>query len=610
MWRIPGLQESSSPRKTTRTCSEGCSVDAPLAARFRRQAPSDYQQGCYLAAMPIAEKIPSSPDQDGSSMEQWGRCMKGMPAARAVPQRPPVIHLPTCPLKMVIGSSGLGSTTAAQTAQTAQTLHTWMSSITDSGCQLQIVAESTRPLLPQSSSVPSGEGVWSPPDAPSLCKSSLTVPLPSSPDSEALQEVVSEPMLETTINFLPASPFDTMDMSEDSNMWAADCLPDDVDKLLDWAADSAAASTFSDPSLDSAQLSMSCYELPQQSFELQFEAQGVQIQTSRQPSSNLDKPSTGYDTHTLTTAMQECPVSMVLPRDLCSDGLPHPASPQPASQQAKVLLVPDVNCEQSPWTLGQASMPLLYDSLASDALQHQQLASDAPQHQQLAADAPQLPSDALQQQQLASDEPQHQQLASDALQHQQLASHAHQHQLLTSDPLGLLMQREQDLCFGALPSLSGTDSSPSSGSDEQVGVPDVKGGCQMKRRCGRPRVYDLDRLGPSDAARAALKSPQKTKGRGAKPKYIYNTAEEAIAKRRKRNRDTATQSYYNRKQRVSMLTNEMAGLKEENAALRTILCILERDPQADKGWLRQQLSAGRSSSSILPELQQTSSWMM
>ncbi|DBA82887.1 TPA: hypothetical protein ACH3X1_006680 [Trebouxia sp. C0004] len=485
-----------------------------------------------------------------------------------------------------------------------------MSSITDSGCQLQIVAESTRPLLPQSSSVPSGEGVWSPPDAPSLCKSSLTVPLPSSPDSEALQEVVSEPMLETTINFLPASPFDTMDMSEDSNMWAADCLPDDVDKLLDWAADSAAASTFSDPSLDSAQLSMSCYELPQQSFELQFEAQGVQIQTSRQPSSNLDKPSTGYDTHTLTTAMQECPVSMVLPRDLCSDGLPHPASPQPASQQAKVLLVPDVNCEQSPWTLGQASMPLLYDSLASDALQHQQLASDAPQHQQLAADAPQLPSDALQQQQLASDEPQHQQLASDALQHQQLASHAHQHQLLTSDPLGLLMQREQDLCFGALPSLSGTDSSPSSGSDEQVGVPDVKGGCQMKRRCGRPRVYDLDRLGPSDAARAALKSPQKTKGRGAKPKYIYNTAEEAIAKRRKRNRDTATQSYYNRKQRVSMLTNEMAGLKEENAALRTILCILERDPQADKGWLRQQLSAGRSSSSILPELQQTSSWMM
>ncbi|DBA82888.1 TPA: hypothetical protein ACH3X1_006681 [Trebouxia sp. C0004] len=59
-------------------------------------------------------------------MEQWGRCMKGMPAARAVPQRPPVIHLPTCPLKMVIGSSGLGSTTAAQTAQTAQTLHTWL----------------------------------------------------------------------------------------------------------------------------------------------------------------------------------------------------------------------------------------------------------------------------------------------------------------------------------------------------------------------------------------------------------------------------------------------------------------------------------------------------
>ncbi|KAL0025386.1 hypothetical protein WJX79_002743 [Trebouxia sp. C0005] len=213
-----------------------------------QSSPSDHQQGCYLAAMPIAEKIPSSPDQDGSSMEQWGCCMKGMPAARAVWQRPPVSHSPTCHRKMGIGSSGLVSTTAPQTAQIAQTLHIW--------------------------------------------------------------------------------------------------------------------------------------------------------------------------------------------------------------------------------------------------------------------------------------------------------------------------------------------------------------------------VYDLDRPVPADAARAAPKSPQKTKGRGAKPKYIYTTAEEAIAKRRKRNRDTATQSYYNRKQRVSMLANEMAGLKEENAALRTILCVLERGSQADKGWLREQLSAGRSPSSILQELQQTSSWLM
>lgn len=35
--------------------------------------------------------------------------------------------------------------------------------------------------------------------------------------------------------------------------------------------------------------------------------------------------------------------------------------------------------------------------------------------------------------------------------------------------------------------------------------------------------------GSTDAA-AALRS-QKAKGRGAKPKYIYSTAEEAIAKR-------------------------------------------------------------------------------
>ncbi len=336
------------------------------------------------------------------------------------------------------------------------------------------------------------------------------MPFPTVSDSEALQGLVSEPMLDTAGHFLPASPFDTMDMSEDSHMWAADCLPEDVDKLLDWAADSAADSAFSDPSLDSAQLSMPRYELPQHSFELQCEAQGVQSQTSRQPSYNLNKPSTGCDTHTMTTAAQECPVSMGLPKDPCSDELSYAASPGPASQQAELLQVPDLSCDQSSWNLGsQAPTPLLYDSPASDALQHQQLASDALQHQQLVSDAlqhQQLASDSHQHQQLSSDAPQHQQLASHALLHEQLASDAHQqpqmasdahqHQLLASDPLGLLMQREQDSCFGNLPTLSGRDNSPSSGSDEQTEVPDVKGGRQMKKRCGRPRVYDLDRPVP------------------------------------------------------------------------------------------------------------------
>ncbi len=168
-----------------------------------------------------------------------------------------------------------------------------MSSFIDNGCQLPKAADSTSPLLPETSSVPSQRGVWSPSDTPSLRKLSLTMPFPTVSDSEALQGLVSEPMLDTAGHFLPASPFDTMDMSEDSHMWAADCLPEDVDKLLDWAADSAADSAFSDPSLDSAQLSMPRYELPQHSFELQCEAQGVQSQTSRQPSYNLNKPSNG-----------------------------------------------------------------------------------------------------------------------------------------------------------------------------------------------------------------------------------------------------------------------------------------------------------------------------
>jgi len=400
-----------------------------------------------------------------------------------------------------------------------------LASFIDNGCQLPNAADSTLSLLPTSSSVPSQKGIWSPPDTPSLSKSSLTMPFPTVSDSEALQDLVSEPMLDATGHFLPASPFGTMDMSEDSNMWAADCLPEDVDKLLDWAADSAADSAFSDPSLDSAQLSMPCYELPQHSFELQCEAQGVQSQTSRQPGCNLGKPSIEYDTHTMTTAAQNCPVSMALPREPCSDEFPY----QAASQPAELLLVPDLNSDQSSWNLGsQASTPLLYDNpasdalqyqqLVSDALQHQQLASDAPQHQQQALDAPQpqqLASDALQQPQVASDAHEHQQLSSDALQQPQVASDAHQHQQLASnahqqpqmasdahqhqlasDPLGLLLQREQELCFGGLPCLSGRDSSPSSGSDEQTGVPDVKGGRQMKKRCGRPRVYDLDRPVP------------------------------------------------------------------------------------------------------------------
>ncbi|DBA80198.1 TPA: hypothetical protein ACH3X2_007660 [Trebouxia sp. C0005] len=523
--------------------------------------------------MPIAEKIPSSPDQ-GNRFFWVGQhhcasdstdCTDAshLVAAALAPQK-------ECHQQ----ATGLGA--ASQPGSLFS-----LSSFIDSGFAPPNTPDSTLPLLPTKSSVPSQRGSWSPSDTPSLCTPSLTMPFLAASDSEALQGLVSEPVLSATSHFLPASPFDTMDMSEDSNMWAAHCLPEDVDKLLDWADDSAADSSFSDPSLNSAQLSMSCYELPLHSIDLQSEGQGMLLQTSRQPGYNVDKASTACDTHTRTTATQECPVSMGLPRDPCSDQLPYTASPRPASQQAKLLLVPDLSCDQSSWSLGtQAPTPLLYDHPASDALWHQQLASDAHQHQQLV-------SDTVQHQQLASDAIQHQQLASDAPQQQQVASDTHQHQLLVSDPLGLLIQREQDLCFGALPkeSLSGRDSSPSSGSDDQTGVPDVKGGSQMKRRCGRPRVYDLDRPVPADAARAAPKSPQKTKGRGAKPKYIYTTAEEAIAKRRKRNRDTATQSYYNRKQRVSMLANEMAGLKEENAALRTILCVLERGSQADKGML-------------------------
>ena len=44
MWRIPDLQETGRPRRPARTCSQGCSEDAPLNERFRQ----GLELSCFL----------------------------------------------------------------------------------------------------------------------------------------------------------------------------------------------------------------------------------------------------------------------------------------------------------------------------------------------------------------------------------------------------------------------------------------------------------------------------------------------------------------------------------------------------------------------------------
>ncbi|KAL3141599.1 hypothetical protein ABBQ32_004840 [Trebouxia sp. C0010 RCD-2024] len=71
-------------------------------------------------------------------------------------------------------------------------------------------------------------------------------------------------------------------------------------------------------------------------------------------------------------------------------------------------------------------------------------------------------------------------------------------------------------------SLAGHDSSQAGACKEGQG--------SQKKRCGRPRVYDLDSPVATGAAKGSSTHTQ-VKGRGAKPKYICSTPEEAIVNR-------------------------------------------------------------------------------
>lgn len=68
---------------------------------------------------------------------------------------------------------------------------------------------------------------------------------------------------------------------------------------------------------------------------------------------------------------------------------------------------------------------------------------------------------------------------------------------------------------------------------------------------------------------------QKSK-RGPKPKYIFQTEEEAATARRERNRKAALKSYYRKRNKIEDLEQEIARLEQENADLDTLLQKIER----------------------------------
>ncbi|BDA47088.1 hypothetical protein COCOBI_09-5430 [Coccomyxa sp. Obi] len=120
-----------------------------------------------------------------------------------------------------------------------------------------------------------------------------------------------------------------------------------------------------------------------------------------------------------------------------------------------------------------------------------------------------------------------------------------------------------------------------------------------KRKRGRPRRYDttLPLLPGAMEAQAAaamaghingVDSEKRKRTRGAKPKYHFVTAEEAIAHRRERNRITALASYEKRKAHQDALRSEIMQLEQDQAALRQLLGLVQQ-PLGDKRLVRELL---------------------
>lgn len=244
---------------------------------------------------------------------------------------------------------------------------------------------------------------------------SLTSAATAAAASDTFQDLAASESCIDSLQTFPSSPFETMienmGLAEEEEMWAADCPPEDVDKLLDWAA----APSLSDPNRDSAHLDMPA------AFDHSSARPGPQctLAAGGHPSCTLG---VHHDSSTTMAAAWACPAV---------------ARPQHES----------------------SSDELCYSQISA-------LEAYAEAASQLAAAGPQRTASA------------------------QMG--------LTSDPLGLLEQTEAAAPLDgagypslAMPSLSSRDSSPSSANEAQAGG-SAQTDMQKKRRCGRPRVYDLD----------------------------------------------------------------------------------------------------------------------
>mmetsp|Transcript_1992 Transcript_1992/g.5915 ORF Transcript_1992/g.5915 Transcript_1992/m.5915 type:complete len:455 (-) Transcript_1992:1585-2949(-) len=129
----------------------------------------------------------------------------------------------------------------------------------------------------------------------------------------------------------------------------------------------------------------------------------------------------------------------------------------------------------------------------------------------------------------------------------------------------------------------------------------TKSGCKR----GRPRLYDtVTPVLDAASKRAADVPPSDVPGpkrRGAKPKYVCATKEEAVARRRDRNRATALATYYRRKARAAELTAELPALRAERAALQTLLDIAHHSPHCAR-WMKPLLEDGCAAADVLRTL--------
>ena len=96
---------------------------------------------------------------------------------------------------------------------------------------------------------------------------------------------------------------------------------------------------------------------------------------------------------------------------------------------------------------------------------------------------------------------------------------------------------------------------------------------RQKRRVGRPRVDEPGGSGGGNSwgANAAAACGGSEGKRGPKPKYVFETTDEALDARRGRNRKAALESYYKKRQKLESLEEEKERLLAENAALEKLL---------------------------------------